>query len=201
MNIAVYGGSFDPPTLGHLMVVSHLLLNDPTVDKVYVVPCYQQRGKSLTNFGHRMEMCLRAFRFLPRVEVLAVERLLGGESLTVRLIKTLVETEPHAKFRFVMGADLRESCHTWEGWDEIERLAPPLIIGRAGISPLGPGDPTPIAPIVSSTIVRKALAAQDYREAGRYIPVPVCDYIQEHALYREPSGQAEASLSSGSHQA
>jgi len=183
MNIAVYGGSFDPPTLGHMMVVSHLLLNDASIDKVYIVPCYQQRGKTLTSFGHRMEMCQRAFGVLPRVEVTAVERFLGGESLTVRLIRALVEQAPNDKFRFVMGADLLVTAPSWEGWDEIEKLAPPLVVGRAGIAPREPGDPTPIAPLVSSTIVRKALAERDYREAGRYIAVPVCEYIQNNSLY------------------
>jgi len=183
MNIAVYGGSFDPPTLGHMMVVTHLLLNDETVDNIYIPPCFQQKGKMLTGFDHRMIMCQRQFSALPRTKILPIERELGGESLTVRLLQELVKREKDAKFRFVMGADLLESAPRWEGWDEIQKLAPPLIIGRAGISPRGPGDPTPISPVVSSTLVKKALAQGDYREAGRYLSVPVCQYIQQQKLY------------------
>jgi nicotinate-nucleotide adenylyltransferase len=187
LNIAIYGGSFDPPTLGHLMVVTHLLLNDSTVNAVYVIPCFQQRGKNLVDFDQRMEMCERQFGHLPRTKVLPIERELGGESLTVRLIRELAKREPNACFRFVMGADLLESCHRWEGWDEIERLAPPLVIGRAGISPRGPGDPTPISPVVSSTIVKEALGRGAYREAERYLAVPVTRYIEDLRLYLKPS--------------
>lgn len=180
LNIAIYGGSFDPPTLGHFMLVSHLLLNDLSVDRVSIPPCFQQRGKTLTKFHHREEMCRRQFSFLPRVEIDTIERDLGGESLTYRLIQEMVRRHPRARFRFVMGSDLRETAPLWEGWEEIQRLAPPLIIGRAGIKPEGLGDPTPISPIVSSTIVKEALAKGDYHTAERYISVPVCQYIKEH---------------------
>src|SRR4051812_40709890 len=86
MNIAIYGGSFDMPTLGHLMVVTHLLLNDVSVDRICIPPCFQQRGKTLTEFHHREEMCRLQFGFLPCIEVDPIERDLGGESLTYRLI-------------------------------------------------------------------------------------------------------------------
>jgi nicotinate-nucleotide adenylyltransferase len=165
------------------MVVSHLVLNHPDISQVYIPPCFQQDGKKLLDFDHRMTMCQKQFSYFPRTRVTPIEKELGGKSLTVRLIKELALREPDAKFRFVMGADLLDSCRTWEGWDEIERLAPPLIIGRAGISPRGPGDPTPISPIVSSTIVKEALAKGDYYEAGRYLSVPVLQYIEKHRHY------------------
>lgn len=183
MNVAVYGGSFDPPHLGHVMVVSHLLLNDPSVDKVLVVPCFQQAGKSLTDFERRWEMCIRAFEWLPRVEVSDIEQELGGESITLRTMQELKRHKPDWDLRFVMGTDLLASCETWDGWDELKQIAPPMPIGRAGISPVREGDPTPIAPLVSSTIVRKALAAGDYVAAERYLPVGVLRVIADHGLY------------------
>src|SRR6188474_1850727 len=125
MKIAVYGGSFDCPTLGHTMVVAHLLLNDPSIDQIYVVPCYQQKGKSLTDFNHRITMCEKAFSHFSRTKVLPIEKELGGESLTVRLLKTLTEREPDSSFRFIMGSDLLETAPKWQGWDEIQTLAPP----------------------------------------------------------------------------
>lgn len=190
MNIAIYGGSFDPPHLGHVMVVTHLLLNDHTIDKVFVAPCYKQRGKKLLPFHHRVGMCLQAFGWLPRVSVRSDELLVHEqhpeieESLTINLIRHLIVNNQDSNFRFVMGADLKDSARNWQGWEEIERLAPPLIIGRAGISPLQQGDPTPISPVVSSSIVRQALAIQDYQTAGRYLPLKVCDYIEQNGFYR-----------------
>lgn len=190
LNIAIYGGSFDMPTLGHLMVVTHLLLNDASVDHISIPLCFQQRGKTLTDFHHREEMCRRQFGFLPRVEVDTIERDLGGESLTFRLIQEMVRRQPRARFRFVMGADLMDTAPLWEGWEEIRRLAPPLIIGRAGIKPESVGDPSPVSPVVSSTIVREALSRGDYRAAERYLSAPVCKYIREHNLYLSPDALA-----------
>lgn len=182
-NVAIYGGSFDPVHLGHVMVVTHLLLNDPDVDEVLIVPCFQQTGKRLTNFENRLDMCQLAFGWLPRVTVSSIEEYLGGESVTSRLIQALVIRNPNARYRFVMGADLMAHAPMWEGWHIIEDLAPPLVIGRAGIAPLGPGDPTPISPVVSSSIVREALHRQDYHAAERYLPREVTQYIKRHQLY------------------
>lgn len=181
--VAVYGGSFDPPHLGHVMVVSHLLLNDPRVERILVVPCFQQQGKNLTRYASRFMMCRQAFGWLPKVEVWDIEFQLGGESETLRTMKAIKQEYPDWNLRFVMGTDLLATCKTWDGWDELEKISPPLPIGRAGIAPLKPGDPTPIAPIVSSTIVRSALAAGDYGAASRYLPSAVLEYIRELKLY------------------
>lgn len=183
MNVAVYGGSFDPVHLGHVMVVTHLLLNDPSIEKVLVVPCFQQAGKTLQNFEHRMTMCTHAFGWLPQTSVSDIEAQLGGESITLRTMQKLKAENPNWNLRFVMGSDLLETCHTWEGWAELEKIAPPLPIGRAGISPIREGDPTPIAPIVSSTIVKKALRAGAYQEVARYLPSLVLRHIIDHKLY------------------
>lgn len=183
MNVAVYGGSFDPPHLGHVMVVSHLLLNDPSIDKVLIVPCFQQTGKKLVDFNSRFYMCHQAFAWLPRTGISSVERTLGGESETLRTMQQLKRESPWWDLRFVMGSDLMKSCKTWDGWEELEKLAPPLFIGRAGISPVYEGDPTPISPIVSSSIIKEALSVGDYDTAERYLPVGVLHSIRENKLY------------------
>ncbi len=183
MNVAFYGGSFNPPHLGHVMVVSHLLLNDPTVDKVLVVPCFHQVGKDLKQFGDRHIMCERAFGWLPRTEVSSVEADLGGESITLRTMQELKRRNPDWNLRFVMGTDLLSSCTSWDGWEELEKIAPPMPIGRAGISPVREGDPTPIAPLVSSSIVRQALESGDYATAERYLPAGVLEHIRAKELY------------------
>lgn len=145
--------------------------------------CYQQEGKNLTNFGLRLSMAEEAFHHLPRVEVSNLEMRLGGESLTLRTMRALKEEHPDWNLRFVMGTDLLEKCRTWEGWDELEQIAPPLPIGRAGISPIRPDQPTHITPLASSTLVREACARRDYREAGRYLPRGVLDLVQHYGLY------------------
>lgn len=180
-NIAVFGGSFDPPTLGHEMVVAHLLLNDSSIDEVKIIPCFQQTGKNLTEFKHRYEMCCQAFKRYNRVDVDNIEERLGGESITSRTIQAICNENPSSRFRFIIGSDLQESIKTWEGADIIQRLAPPLIIGRAGIP--NSSNATPISPMVSSTIVRKALDEGRNVDAERYVSKSVLHYIERHKLY------------------
>lgn len=190
--VAIYGGSFDPPHLGHVMVVTHLLLNDPEINHVLVVPCFQHKDKKLTHYDFRLKMTEAAFGWLPRTEVSDIERSLGGVSLTVNTVQHLSKVHPDWEFRLVMGADLMDYAPTWEGWDIISSLAPPILVGRAGISPVREGDPTPISPIVSSTIVRNALQRRSYEDAERYLPRAVIDIIRENDLYADKDPVAES---------
>ncbi len=183
MNVGVYGGSFDPPHLGHIMVLMHLLLNEGEIDRILIVPCFQQVGKALTPYSHRMEMAEDAFKWLPRVEISDIEYRLGGDSISSRMIRALRTEQPDWKLRFIMGSDLLTTAPNWSGWDYICENAPPLPIGRAGISPVAPGQPEPISAFVSSTIIREALAKGDFRTAERYLPTDVLAYIQANCLY------------------
>lgn len=180
-NVAILGGSFDPPHIGHMMIVAHLNLNHKDIDDVFIIPCFQQLGKKLISFDHRFEMANLAFATFNRVKVLPVEKELGGESITSRTILELIKQYPDCKFRFVIGADLQEKIKTWEGADVIEKFAPPITIGRAGIP--NSADATPISPLVSSTMVRNALDEGRLSEVERFLSKDVFDYIARHSLY------------------
>ncbi len=182
-NIYLFGGAFDMPTLGHTMICTHLLLNEPDLDLILVIPAFQHVEKKLSPFYHRFEMCNRAFSSLPNVQVSAVEADLGGSSKTVVTIKYLHFLHPDWKMRFVLGADLEESFKTWEGWEEIERLAPPIIIGRAGIS--SKGGQEAVCPAVSSTMVRNLIHENKHETASKLIPKRVMEYINFHELYKK----------------
>ena len=182
MNIAVFGGSFNPIGLNHLFVVGHILMNDPDIDQVMVIPCFEQEGKNnLAPFDLRLEMCNAALKYFAgqRVIVSDIER--NTRSFTVETLRLLHEISPPGDhFRFVMGADLIEPAKTWDGWEEIERLAPPYIVGRAGISN---SEATPICPAVSSTLVRQLLEAGDYLTVEKYLCRDVLDIIKRENLY------------------
>lgn len=180
-NVVMYGGSFDPPHLGHIMVPSHLLLNDPSIDQIVIMPCFHQVGKNLKPFDHRFQMCQDAFSWLPRTVVSDLEQKLGGESLTVRTIRELKRLKPDWNMKFVLGSDLMDKAPYWAGWNELILEATPIIVGRAGI-PASSG-PTPIAPAISSTIVREALRLGNYEDAERYLPRAVLEYIKRIGLY------------------
>lgn len=179
--IAILGGSFNPPHVAHQMICLWLLATE-RADEVWLVPCYQHPfQKQLVPFSHRAEMCALAARSLPdgRVRVSRVEEELGGESRTLHTIEHLIAAHPEHRFQLVIGADILLEKHLWYRFDEIERLAPPIVLGRAGYpSPAG----VPELPAVSSTAVRARLAAGE--EVSGLVPAAVLAYLETHGLYR-----------------
>ncbi len=184
LRVGVYGGSLNPPHIGHAMLAASLS-HHPEINKVIIPVCYQQTGKDLLSFEHRFAMSQLAFGWIPNVEVTDIERELGGESLSLRTMQELKRRNPSWALRFVAGADVIRSMPTWDRADELMAIAPPLPFGRVGVEPAGPGYPPAFLPQVSSSDVRKLLEAGDLEEAARHLPRPVFEYILEKRLYQQ----------------
>src|SRR5438105_4841598 len=90
MRVALFGGSFDPPHVGHLLAMAYVL-GCARVERLLMVPCSRHPfEKQLSPFADRLAMCELAARpFGERVEVSDVEARLGGDSLTLRTVKAL----------------------------------------------------------------------------------------------------------------
>ena len=180
--VALFGGSFNPPHVSHVLAAVYAL-SVPAVDRVLVVPVYQHPfAKELAPFEDRLEMCRLALGWVPGVEVSAVERELGGESLTLRTVEHLVVAHPDWRLRLLVGADVLADLPKWHRWDRISELAPPIVLGRAGVDDARA--PEPFLPEVSSTEVRRALAAGDPDSVRMRVPAVVIRYATERGLYR-----------------
>ncbi len=179
-NVAFYGGSFNPLHNAHRLFGLHLA-ELAEFERVLVVVCFQQSGKDLAPFDDRFEMARRAFAGHPKIEVSAIERDLGGESLTLRTLRVLRELHPDWRLRFAAGGDIVESKERWgDDWAHVERLAPPYFVPRVGYSA---AEGVPFLPDICSTTLRKLLAAGDVNAARAYLPDPVADYIEGSRLY------------------
>ncbi|MEM1417054.1 MAG: nicotinate (nicotinamide) nucleotide adenylyltransferase [Myxococcota bacterium] len=178
--LAVYGGSFDPPHVAHVLVAAWAK-SVAAVDEVLVVPTWAHAfGKRSAPFEHRVAMCEAAFRDLPFVRVSRIEQTLGAPSRTWRTLEALRKERPDARFRLVIGADILGDTHRWERWDEVAAAAPPLVVGREGHAP-APG-PCPVAlPDVSSTEIRDRLAAREPVEG--WLPPGVAQIVLDRGLY------------------
>lgn len=182
MRTAIFGGSFNPPHVGHVLAVSYILSVHP-VDAVLVVPVFRHVfGKDLAGFDDRVQMCRLAMEWLPGVSVSEIERELGGESRTLHTIEALIEQDPSRELRLVIGADVLADLPKWYRWDRVAELAPPIVIGRAGYE--HPDAPETLLPMVSSTKIRALVAAGSTEKASALLPRRVRAHIAEHALYR-----------------
>ncbi len=119
MNVAVFGGSFNPPHVAHVLACA-LVLAMEDVDRVLVVPAFRHPfGKPLAEYEERVTMCRLAFAGMPAVEVSRVEQELGGESRTLRTVEHLASAHPDWKLRLVVGADILNEAPRWFGFDAI----------------------------------------------------------------------------------
>jgi nicotinate-nucleotide adenylyltransferase len=179
--VAVFGGSFNPPHVAHVLACAYVL-STQELDRLLVLPTYQHPfAKALAPFEDRVAMCEKAMGWMPRVEVSRVEAELGGESRTLRTLEHLRDLHPDWTMRLVMGADLIVESPKWYGFDAIKKLAPPLVLGRAGVS--FEGAPAPVLPAISSTFVRERLAAKDFAALAELVPRDVLAHIQARGLY------------------
>jgi len=181
MRVALYGGSFNPPHVGHLLVTAYVLATGG-VDEVWLLPSHRHPfGKKLAPFADRAEMCrLLASYFSAGVSVSTVEEELGGEGFTIDTVRFLIARHPDHAFRLVVGSDILDEAPKWRAFDEIERLAPLLVVARGGHP--HPEAHGPAMPEVSSTEVRARLAAG--AGAEELVPRAVLAYVQASGLYR-----------------
>lgn len=169
MRVAVYGGSFFPPHVGHAMVAAWLRWTD-RADEVWLVPAWQHPfGKALAPFDARLGWCeALATAVGPWVRACDIERQLDGTSFTVRTLDALAAAHPEHSFRLVLGADLLEGTWGWHEWERLAATYPPIVVGRTGW-PDVPGAPT--FPDVSSTMIRARLAAGE--DVSPWVPQAV----------------------------
>ena len=182
MEIALFGGSFDPPHLGHLLVVLHVLATEP-VDELWMVPVFEHPfGKRLqASFEARVSLCQAALEGvpLPRARVSRAEEELKGEGRTVDLLEHLHARHPEHRFALVLGSDLLAEKHQWKRFDRIEELARIIVLQRGGH--VAPGVPGVVLPAVSSTEVRALLASGG--DARGLVARAVLARIRSEGLY------------------
>lgn len=180
VSVALLGGSFNPPHVGHLIAAQYIKATQE-IDQVWLLPSFRHPfGKQLTPFEHRASMCRAMCADASGwLQVCEIEQQLGGDGRTVNTVKHLRGNYPDHRFSLVIGSDIVKDLPHWKDFDEIERLARVIVLHRPGYP-----DPRAIGPplaAVSSTEVRERL------ERGQLprdlVPRAVLAYAQAHHLY------------------
>jgi nicotinate-nucleotide adenylyltransferase len=156
VQVGLFGGSFDPPHVGHAMVVSWLLWTEQ-VDEVWLMPAFEHPlDKALIPFAHRVKACQALASLFPsQVKVCEVERDLPRPSYTLNSLEALSVAHPETQFRLVAGSDILDQVDAWHKWDEITARFSPILVSRAGYRQL---PESPVFPAVSSTAIREAIS-------------------------------------------
>jgi nicotinate-nucleotide adenylyltransferase len=188
VRVGIFGGSFDPIHIGHLIVAEHAG-ERLGLERVYFVPARQHPFKA----GHgaspedRLAMVELAIRGNPRFVVDGREIQRPGPSYTVETVRALAtELEGNPLF-LLLGADAAREFPAWREADTIAALATVVVLTRAGVE-------LPALPWVKQVVEVPGIevSASGLREAVRQgrsirylVPAAVEDYIRARGLYRD----------------
>jgi nicotinate-nucleotide adenylyltransferase len=187
----LFGGTFDPPHTGHLIVAQDAALA-LGLDRVLFVPASlppHKQHRTITPAAFRMRMLTLALGDDARFSLDAVELERPGPSYTVDTLRELRRRVLGGDWTLLLGADQYAEFATWREPEEVLRLATVAVLERGGGSP-SPAEPTraevvhvPVTRIdISSTAIRERVAAG---VSIRYlVPAQVEAFIAESGLYR-----------------
>ena len=116
MKIAVYGGSFNPPHLGHA-AAARTVAEALRPDKFLIIPDHLPPHKEMEEDSptpeQRMELCALAFAEIPGAEISDMEIRREGKSYTAETVGRLRELYPEDELILVMGTDMLLSFESW----------------------------------------------------------------------------------------
>jgi nicotinate-nucleotide adenylyltransferase len=190
--IGVFGGTFDPPHVGHLVTavnVRHTLDLDVVLLVVASDP-WQKGHRELTPAPDRLAMVEAAVGDVAGLEASDLELQRAGRSYTADTLAELGRIHPDAELVLVLGSDAAAGLPTWERADEVRKQASIVVVTRPG-SEEGRPPPgwdwdaveTPRLE-VSSTDLRARVA--DGRPLDYLLTSAVLDCIEARGLYRSP---------------
>lgn len=189
MRIGVFGGTFDPPHLGHLVAAGDAA-DALGLGRVVWIPSalHPFKGESVrTPPALRLEMTRAAIAGDPRFEADDLELRRQGPSYTVDTLRELHARHPGAELFFLTGADNLRDLPKWREPEEVVRLARLVVVSRQGEGvPEDTRFPALAVRVlrfdVSATEVRRRVAAG---ASIRYlVPEAVREIVERERLYR-----------------
>ncbi len=196
MRLGLYGGTFDPIHLGHL-ILAETCREACRLDQVWFVvagaPPHKLGGR--TDVGHRLEMARLAVAGHPAFLASDLETRRPGPHYSVETLEAVRRERPDDDLFFLIGGDSLVDLPQWREPGRIMELAGLVVANRPGFEPRPPAPPAGARPIREVEIPPIGIASQDIRRRraeGRSIryqvPRAVEAYIDAHKLY--PAGSA-----------
>lgn len=188
MNLAIFGGTFDPPHCGHLMIAQQAAVAC-SLNHIVLMPCRQSPHKHAlprASDEQRMEMLRLATASLPQAEVSDWELRRPGVSYSWQTAEYLAALHPAAKLHWIMGADQWLALPRWAHPEILARLLTFVVFPRAGLA-LQPREGFHAIFLtdrldVSATEIRDRIGRGE--SISGLVPEMVERYIAEHRLYQ-----------------
>jgi nicotinate-nucleotide adenylyltransferase len=213
MRIGVFGGTFDPVHLGHL-ILAEQCREEARLDRVAFVPAARPPHKlhrPVTPFSHRVEMLNLAIAGHSAFIVDELEKERAGPSFTVDTLEEFHRRDRTAELVLLVGSDCLGDLPSWRDPVRIGQLAELLVMRRAGWSVetleklrVDGQFPPDLRLLTLTGAPMIDLSSRDLRERaakGRslrfLVPRAVECYIQTHRLYEAEAAGADDSQGAG----
>jgi nicotinate-nucleotide adenylyltransferase len=191
-NVGIFGGSFNPPHLGHL-VAAETVQNSLKFNKILFIPSAATPNKSMAGLAaadDRLAMTRLAVQGNLAFEVSDIEIRRPGPSYTIDTLRLLLREHPGTSYSLIIGMDNFLEFETWKEPQEILDMADLLVMNRPGFlkKPVSHQwgrrvrfiDMPDIA--ISSRTIR--LAVRSGASVRYLVPRNVEEYIVSHTLYK-----------------
>jgi nicotinate-nucleotide adenylyltransferase len=193
IRVGIFGGTFDPPHIGHLSVAVHAR-HALELDEVLLVvahdPWQKRDIRQITAAEHRLEMTSLAVEGLDGLAASSVEMRRGGASYTIDTVEQLVAEAAQAGREIepvvIVGRDAALGLDSWFRADELRDMCVIAMADRPGADDLLPPgwriEPfeSPLID-VSSSDLRRRIAVSAPIEV--LVPSRLIDYIRSHGFY------------------
>jgi nicotinate-nucleotide adenylyltransferase len=196
--IGVFGGTFDPPHMGHVVAavnVRHRL----TLDRVLMVPAsvpwQKTDSREISPAEDRLAMLHATIDGVDGLEVSTVELDRGGESYSADTLEEL-SRPPFAwgevpELFLIVGSDVAPLLDTWKRTDVLRSVGTIVVYDRPGsagaLPPAGWRHVAVTVPQVEASSTELRMRVQDGRPLGGLVAPAVDRHIRARGLYRSPA--------------
>ena len=133
--LGIFGGTFDPPHVGHLVTavnVRHELELDQVLLVVNDQPWQKLGTRDITPAADRLAMVEAAVGSVEGLAASSLEVDRGGMSFTADTLATLLADQPDRQLFVILGSDAAAGLPTWQRVDEVRSLATVVVVDRPG---------------------------------------------------------------------
>ena len=191
MKICLFGGTFDPPHLGHLLI-AQTVFEEENFDKILFIPAYNPpHKKNITSINHRLKMLKIALDDNPNFEISDLEIRRKGVSYSIDTILSIKNQFNGKKDRiyYLIGSDSLQELESWKDSKKILNMCQIVVAIRPGFRPSD--IPSWILhKIRFANLPRFQISSSNIRKRWinnktiRYmVTQPVWEYIEKNKLY------------------